>query len=277
MTQPFGPGELDGVADLRPDDLAAETRIARELEGIAGETGPAFSAEFVDRVMASVDAEPVPAPVRAAGHALRHGAIAAFLASFADAWRVTTRSGFPVAVRAQALALVLVVVALAAGSGVATAGALGFIQGESAVPPPRPSLDVVPTPDGNSAPSMPPATQERTTEPPPSVEPAATEEAPSEPAETKKPDATDGDHNGGGGSGSGDDKGGQRTPRPTRSAGGSSGSGGGDDGGDDGDDGGGDHSGPGGGGDDEDATETPDPTETSDHDGSDHSGSSSEA
>ena len=36
MTQPFGPGELDGVDDVRPDELAAEARIARDLEAIAG-------------------------------------------------------------------------------------------------------------------------------------------------------------------------------------------------------------------------------------------------
>ena len=273
MTQPFGPGELDGVADARPDDLAAEARIARELEAIGGQTGAAFSADFVDRVMASVEAEPLAAPARAAGHALRHGAIGAFLASFADAWRVTTRSGFPVSVRAQAFALVLVVVGLAAGSGVATAGALGFMGGDAAVPSPRPSVDVPPTPDGNLVPTMPPPTDEATTQPPASVEPVAPSDAPSEPAETKKPDATD-DHNGGdgGGSGSGDNKGGQRTPKPTKSSGG-----GGDDGSDDGHDGGGDHSGPGGGGgDDEDATETPEPTETPEDNSSDNGGSSVE-
>ena len=274
MTQPFGPGELDGVEDVRPDDLAAEARVARELEGIGGRTGAAFSADFVDRVMASVEAEPVPAPARAAGHALRHGAIGAFLASFADAWRVTTRSGFPVAVRAQALALVLVVVGLAAGSGVATAGALGFMQGEAGVPSPQPSIDVPPTPDGNSAPSMPPRTEEPTMQPPASMEPVATDETPTEPADTHKPDSTAGDDKGGG-AGSGDDKGGRRTPKPTRSSGGS---GGGDDGDDDGHGNGDDHSGPGGGGDDdEDATETPEPTETPDDDGSEHGGSSSES
>jgi uncharacterized membrane protein YgcG len=276
MTQPFNPRELDGVADAPPDDLAAEARIARELEGIGGQTGGAFSADFVDRVMASVEAEPLPAPARAAGHALRHGAIGAFLASFADAWRVSTRSGFPVAVRAQALALVLVVVGLAAGSGVATAGALGFMQGEAGVPSPQPSTDVAPT-DGNAAPSMPPRTEEPTTQPPASVEPVAPDEAPTEPARTPKPTGTAGnDHSGPGGGGSGDDNGGQRTPKPTKESGGSGG--GDDDGGDDGD-----HSGPGGvGDDDEDETETPEPTETPDDDSghggdSEHGGGSGES
>ena len=69
MTAPraFGPGELEGVDGLQPDDLAAETRVARDLEALgrvaAGSTA-GMSTDFVDRVMAAVDAEPVAAPVR---------------------------------------------------------------------------------------------------------------------------------------------------------------------------------------------------------------------
>ncbi len=37
--RPFGPDELDGVAGLTPDELAAETRLARDLEGIAARDG----------------------------------------------------------------------------------------------------------------------------------------------------------------------------------------------------------------------------------------------
>ena len=73
--------------------------------------------------MAAVAAEPVPAPVIAAGSALRHGAALGFLASIRDSFRVAFGRGFPVAARAQALALVLVVTGVVAGSGLATAGA----------------------------------------------------------------------------------------------------------------------------------------------------------
>ena len=130
MTAPraFGPGELDGAEGLRVDDVAAETRIARDLEAMTSQAAALPSPDFTDRVMLAIDLEPVPAPAHAAAVALRRGAIGAFLASFSDAWRVATRSGFPTAVRAQALALVLVVGALAAGSGVAAAGAVGLIR-----------------------------------------------------------------------------------------------------------------------------------------------------
>ena len=64
MTAPraFGPGELDGVDGLLPDELAAETRVARDLEalgGVAAGSTAGVSTDFVDRVMAAVDAEPV--------------------------------------------------------------------------------------------------------------------------------------------------------------------------------------------------------------------------
>ena len=107
---PFGPDELDGVAGLRPDELAAETRVARELEAVAVHGGVAPTSDFSDRVMAAVAAEPLPAPVIAAGSALRHGAAMGLLASLRDSFRVAFGGGFPAVVRAQALALVLVVV-----------------------------------------------------------------------------------------------------------------------------------------------------------------------
>ena len=38
MTAPraFGPGELDGAEGLQVDDVALETRIARDLEAVTG-------------------------------------------------------------------------------------------------------------------------------------------------------------------------------------------------------------------------------------------------
>ena len=96
MTAPraFGPGELDGAEGLQVDDIAAETRIARDLEAMTSQAAALPSPDFTDRVMLAIDLEPVPAPAHAAAVALRRGAIGAFLASFSDAWRVATRSGF---------------------------------------------------------------------------------------------------------------------------------------------------------------------------------------
>ena len=265
MTAPraFGPGELEGVDGLQPDDLAAETRVARDLEALgrvaAGSTA-GMSTDFVDRVMAAVDAEPVAAPVRVAGQALRRGAFGAFLASFADAWRVATRSGFPAVVRAQALALVVVVAAIAAGSGAVAAGAVGLIRGDQGRASPPPSLEA-PTPVVQPSPSASPSLESPSTEPPASPEPSQPDESPTgTPARTGQPTASPDDHGGGGGGGGGDDNGGQRTPRPTggddsgHSGGSNSGPGGG--GGDDGTDDRGSGSGSGSGSDD--ATDSPD-------------------
>ena len=243
MTAPraFGPGELEGVDGLLPDELAAETRVARDLEalgGVAAGSTAGMSTDFVDRVMAAVDAEPVAAPVRVAGEALRRGAFGAFLASFADAWRVATRSGFPAVVRAQALALVVVVAAVAAGSGAVAAGAVGLIRGDQGRASPPPSLEA-PTPVVQPSPSASPAVESPSIEPPASPQPSPSDESPTgTPARTGQPTASPDDHGGGGGGGGGgDDNGGQRTPRPT--------------GGDDSGHGGGSNSGPGGGGGDD--------------------------
>ncbi len=260
MTAPrsFGPGELDGADGLLPSDVAAESRIARDLEAFAGLATTAPSSDFTDRVMLAIDLEPVPAPAHAAGVALRRGALGAFLASFSDAWRVATRSGFPRAVRAQALALVVVVGALAAGTGVAAAGAVGLIRDDRGLPSPAPSLEaptpVVPSPSPSMAtPSVEPPTTE-----PPSVAPI--DEPPTaQPARTARPTLATDDNGGGSGGGSGgsgsgsggsggqggggDDRGGQRTPRPTSN-------GDGDDGEDDASDDHGGSSGSGSGGDD---------------------------
>lgn len=257
-------------APFDPEELADVDAMARDLEALAASTTVPPTPDFVDRVMLAVDAEPLAAPAHVAGLALRRGAIGAFLAAFADAGRVALRGGFPVAVRAQAFALVLVVAAIAAGSGVATAGALGFMQGGDALPPPRPPVDQ-PSPTHDASPSEPPRSMDAPSmEPPATMAPDATgTDASPEPARSRAPSATD-DHGGSGGSGSsgGED----RTPRPTKTPGAGSGSGGGD-GGDDGEDHGGR-----GGGDHGSATETPEPSETPEPDdtggGGDSGGSS---
>jgi len=210
--RPFGPDELDGVDGIRPDELAAEARVARDLEGVAARGGVKPSSDFADRVMGAVAAEPVPAPVIAAGSALRHRAALGLLASIRDSFRVAFGGGFPVAARAQALALVLVVTGLVAGSGLATAGAVGLLDDRGS-PSPVPSAAAPSPSDLPSASPMPTDTPDASFEapspsatPPPS--PAPTE---SEATETERPDDTD---EGGASPGTESD----RTPAPTRKA-----------------------------------------------------------
>src|SRR4051794_579221 len=97
----FGPGELPSDG-LRPDELDAELRLGRELEAMTATAAVRPSPDFTDLVMAAIDAEPVPAPLVAAGSALRGGSAGAFLASLRDAFRVAFGSGFPAMARAQA-------------------------------------------------------------------------------------------------------------------------------------------------------------------------------
>jgi hypothetical protein len=235
--RPFGAGELDGVPDIAPDELAGDAMAARELEALADRTGGAPTGDFVDRVMAAVATEPRPAPARAAGVALRRGAFGAFLSSLGDAWRVTLRPGFPMAVRAQALALVLLVAGLAAGSSLATAGAIGLLDNRGG-PSPYPSL-VAPSVETDLpsvvAPTRIATSEDASPERSESVEPAETpDRAPAEPTASPKPadsgDGKDGEHHASSGhGGSGDaSSGASRTPRPTAADGEEMGDDGGD-------------------------------------------------
>jgi hypothetical protein len=184
--EPFGPDDLSGI-DLTAEELAAETRLGRDLERIASQGRLAPSTGFADRVMAAVTAEPVPAPVIVAGNALRHGAAFGLLAAIRDAFRITLGGGFPIAARAQALALVLLVVVVAGGSGFATAGALGVFSAH-----PGPSPRVVAPPTGTPAPSASPDPTDTpdatfdTTDPSMSVEPSGE----LDPSETGQPEDT---------------------------------------------------------------------------------------
>jgi hypothetical protein len=204
--RPFGPDELDGVSGIAPDELAAARRLARDLEGVAARGTVRPSADFADRVMAAVAKEPVAAPARAAGFALRHGAIGLFLASLRDAWRVTFSPAFPMAARAQAVAMVLVVASVATGSGVVTAGAVGLFDLES----PEPTLPVE-SPVATASPD-PSVSPEFTVSPSPTVSPSVEgSEEPSgssEPGETAEPGESADSHGGG--------SGGAITPAPTR-------------------------------------------------------------
>lgn len=152
---PFSPSELEGADDLLRDGDPVDIGLARELESLAATSSARPSPGFADRVMAAVADEPAPAPVRAAGSAIRHHAGRALLASIRDAFRVVLGHGFPIVLRAQALALVLLVVALTAGSGMATAGAVGWLRDERILP--RPQLST-PSPIVSVAPQRPTAT-----------------------------------------------------------------------------------------------------------------------
>jgi hypothetical protein len=215
--RPFGPSELDGVPGIHPEELAAETRLARDIEAVAARGGVAPTTGFADRVMGAIATEPVPAPVIAAGSALRHRQVGGFLRSLRDAFRVAFGGGFPAVVRAQAFALVLLVAAFAGGSGLATAGALGAFD-DHASPSPSPSPSPEPT---QPSPTVPP----QSPSPEPSATPSSTFELPTpspdgelepavsalpetpEPGETQEP-GDDGDQESGGG-------GSTRTPAPT--------------------------------------------------------------
>lgn len=187
---PFDIRELDGTGGSA-EDLVETTRMARELEVVADRSGAAPSTAFTERVMSAVASEPVPAPVQAAGIALRAGAIGTFLASLRDAWRVATHGGFPVAVRAQALAFVLVVVGIASGTGLAAAGAAGLLGGEHTTPTPPPAITPLPT----VGPASPEPESSVTPEPSESVEPSR--EPSSEPTDTAEPtDTPDGEGGG---------------------------------------------------------------------------------
>ena len=67
---PFSSAELGGL-DLAPDEVAADGRLARDLEAVADRHTVRPSRDFTDRVMAAIADEPRPAPVVAAGSALR--------------------------------------------------------------------------------------------------------------------------------------------------------------------------------------------------------------
>jgi uncharacterized membrane protein YgcG len=179
----FEASELDG------DDaeLAGLLRTARDLESFAASEHAAPSADFEDRVMAAIAAEPAPRAVMAGG----------FIATVRNAWRLAWSGGRPMAVRAQAFALLLIVaVAFGSVGSLAVVGAARLLT-----PPVSPPPTVLPTP--SPSPSVPPSpSPSPSVVPSPSVSPSPSP-TPSA-TDTEEPSGTD-DHGGGSGSGSGDD------------------------------------------------------------------------
>ena len=212
--RPFTPAELDGIADTAPDELLALGRVARELEAAAERGGVRPSPDFADRVMRSIAAEPSPAPVWAAGVAVRRHSPTAVLASLRDALRVGFGAGFPIAVRAQALALVLLVTAVfATGGGMATVGAVRLLSGNPLPGFPDATARPVATgPVETPAGSLDPSAVSGSPDPSDPSEPSASDhpDASGSDAPGESPEASDQNGNGGG---TGHDNG--RSPQPT--------------------------------------------------------------
>jgi hypothetical protein len=221
---PFSGTELGGM-DLPADEIAADAQLARHLEAIADRGTVRPSPDFADRVMAAIATEPTPAPVVAAGSALRRRSLLGLVASVRDAARITFGHGFPAVARAQALAVVLVTSLTLGAAAVGTAGALGVFNGQNSTPAPSvaPTPSVVPSP--SPEPSTSPQPTDTTGPVDSSVAPDATgtpepSESPEEPSEspepTEVPQPTEG-HSGSdsGSGGTGTSGGDNPTPRPT--------------------------------------------------------------
>jgi hypothetical protein len=201
--RPFGPDELPeaetGAGGGEPaSDVARALATGREIDSFATRDATLPSADFADRVMAAIAAEPTPRPVAAAGRALGQGRVVALLASVADMWRVAFSGGRPFAVRAQALAVVaVVVIALGSLGGAAVVGALGLL---SDAPAPSPTESVSPSgsPSPSESPSATPSESPSSSpsdSPSPSASPSGSPTASptdtAEPTETASPTGTD--------------------------------------------------------------------------------------
>jgi cell division septation protein DedD len=174
----FDPTELvDDPAEVSAADLRGMAGVARELEAVA-EREPSASADFTDRVMAAIAAEPTPQPTLVFGLALRAGRVGQSLRAIGDAWRVALGPGRPLAVRGQALALALVVLigVVGLGGGAAIGAARLLAPDVTSEPTPTP---VLPSPSPLPSPSI---------QPSPSPSPSATPEATESAEPTESPD-----------------------------------------------------------------------------------------
>lgn len=216
---PFQSAELGGL-DLPPEEMAAHGQLARDLEALADRGTVRPSPDFADRVMSAIASEPVPAPLVAAGSAVRRLSLAGLLGSVRDAARVAFGPGFPAAARLQGLSLVLVAALTVGGATVGAAGALGLFNGQQDGPrvTPVPTQLVAPTPSPTQEPAQtaePTPTQgpidssfaPDATGTPDASEAPDTSEAPDSPEPTDTAEAHSGSGTSGGGS--------YATPRPT--------------------------------------------------------------
>lgn len=184
-----------GRGSLHTDgEQGAADAMARELDAMASAPGVRPADDFVDRVMAAIETEPVPAPAVAFGGAVRARRPYRALAALGDAWRVAFSGARPLAVRAQALALVLVIAVGVAGlGGAGVIGAAALLAPDAsptpALPTPAPSPSPSPTPSPSPSPSP-------TVAPTPSPSATGTDEL-----ETDRPERTDDNSGPGGGQG----------------------------------------------------------------------------
>jgi hypothetical protein len=189
---------------FRPDEIADELEpgeepellaTARDLEWLAAVDNVGPSWDFNDRVMASIQAEPLPRPVVAAYGAARRGRPFAALAALGDLWRVAFGGGRPLSVRLPAMALVGLLFVAVAGAGAVGAGALSGMLSAPAVasPAPTPLTTQLPPNETPALTPSPPQTSESSPSPEPSDEsspmPSATSsDRPDSSAEDATPD-----------------------------------------------------------------------------------------
>ena len=214
MTQPFRPGELDGLGDqARPDEVADAVRLAQLIERTVTVDDVRPTADFADRVMAALATEPTP----------RRSRLAAFAIAIGAAWQTATSANRPPLVRARAVAILLAVVVLAASlGGAASLAAAGAYQLLRPNPSTGPVISPLPGPSARPSASPTPAPSlEPRPSPSPATDPSAPPSAATEPVDTAEPTASDRHGGGGGGDGGGGGSGKPtptpgRTPRPTK-------------------------------------------------------------
>lgn len=180
--RPFDPGELDRLA---PDDHAVS-----ELERYVALTATGAPRSLEQRVMAAVDAEPLP----------RRGLLARFAAP-------RSRGGFGQLVRAGALAGTLVL----AVAGALFAGQLASLVRNQGAGSPTPTVSVSQTPSPSPSP-LPSVAPTMTTSP--ELTSSMSPSPPASPQATPKQSIKPGESEGEGSSGS---PGASRTPRPSPS------------------------------------------------------------
>lgn len=145
----------DGTAGPDETELATIRSTAEAVDRTAADAGPRPGVDFVDRVMAEVAQEPLPAPIAAAGAALREHKLRGFLGALGDTARVAFGGGRPLVLRGQAMAFLLIIaIGVVALAGATTVAASRFFSG-----PPGPSPTVAlpstsPSPSESARPSI---------------------------------------------------------------------------------------------------------------------------
>jgi uncharacterized membrane protein YgcG len=179
----FEPSELsDGATSA--EELAEATAMANLL-GRARDVAPTAGPDggFVDRVMASIATEPLPAPAVAARRAIAERRPVGVLVALRDALRVVAAMRWPAFVRLQAAPLAaLALLMVVGGTALVGVGASRLLSSPAPTPLPLPS--VAPAPTSSPGPTVAPR---------PAVTPANST-APTRtatPTETVAPPATD--------------------------------------------------------------------------------------